>query len=154
MAFNFPRRISLTVALIWMTLYATTVMAEPRTLNGAAAMEGPSAAGPAGKWLAEDIRGGGVIDRLQTVLEIAVDGAVTGTGGCNRMTGRATVSGEKIIFGSMASTRMACPPAVMDQERKFFDALRDARTWRRDPTRRKLTLLDAEGRPVIVLAQM
>jgi putative lipoprotein len=32
---------------------------------------------PTGRWLAEDIGSGGVIDRLQTVLEIAADGTIT-----------------------------------------------------------------------------
>lgn len=109
---------------------------------------------PDGRWLAEDIRQGGVIDRLQTVLEIATDGTITGTGGCNRMSGRATISGDKITFGPIASTKMACTPAAMNQEAKFFAALRDVRTWRIDPTRQKLALLDSDRKPVIVLAQM
>lgn len=108
---------------------------------------------PTGRWLAEDIRGGGVIDRLQTVLEIAKDGAINGTGGCNRMSGKAVISGNTITFGSIASTKMACTPAAMDQEAKFFAALRDVRTWRIDPTRQKLVLL-ARGKAVIVLSKM
>lgn len=107
-----------------------------------------------GKWLAEDIRQGGVIDRLQTVLEIGEDGAVSGTGGCNRMAGKATISGGAIAFGPLASTNMACTPAAMDQEAKFFAALRDVRTWRIDPLRRKLALLGADGKPLVVFARM
>lgn len=116
--------------------------------------DGARAASPAGKWLAEDIRGGGVIDRLQVVLEIAADGAISGTGGCNRMTGKATISEDKITFGPIAATRMACTPAAMEQEGRFFVALRDARAWRIDPTRRKLALLDENGKAVVVLAPM
>lgn len=107
-----------------------------------------------GRWLAEDIRGGGVIDRLQTVLEIAEDGKINGSGGCNRFTGRATISGDNFAIGPVASTNMACTQAVMDQEQKFFAALREARTWKVDPTRHKLALLDADGRALIVLARM
>jgi len=108
---------------------------------------------PAGRWLAEDIRRGGVIDRLQTILEIAEDGTITGTGGCNRMSGKATITGDSITFGSIAATQRACTPAVMHQEAKFFAALQDVRTWRVDPTRQKLVLLDGAGNPLIVLAQ-
>ena len=54
---------------------------------GAAVAASPTS--PAGRWLAEDIRGGGVIDRLQSVLEIAGDGRISGTGGCNRIMGKA-----------------------------------------------------------------
>jgi putative lipoprotein len=121
-------------------------------LHGAPAAA--ATAGPAGRWLAEDIRGGGVIDRLQTILEIAGDGSVSGTGGCNRMAGKAVIAGDRITFGPLASTKMACPPAAMNQERKFFDALGDARAWRVDPVRRKLVLLDTEGKSILVLTRM
>jgi len=65
-----------------------------------------AAAGPIGRWLAEDIRGGGVIDRVQMVLEIAADGAISGSGGCNAMRGTAIIAGDAIAFGAIASTRM------------------------------------------------
>jgi putative lipoprotein len=70
------------------------------------------------------------------------------------MTGRAVIAGDGITFGPLASTKMACVPAAMNQERKFFDALRDVRTWRVDPVRRKLMLLDANGQSIVVLARM
>ncbi len=111
-------------------------------------------ASPAGKWLAEDILGGGVIDNLQTVLELAEDGTVSGTGGCNRIIGKAKIAGDGIEFGPMGSTMMACTPAVMDQERKFLDALGLARTFRVDGQQRKLILQDAAGQTVVRLAAM
>jgi putative lipoprotein len=113
-----------------------------------------SSAALVGRWLAEDIRGGGVIDRLQSVLELAADGKVSGSGGCNRMSGTATIAGSRIAFGAIASTRMACAPAAMDQESKFFAALRAARSWRVDQRRGKLFLLDMRGRTLMRLARM
>jgi putative lipoprotein len=118
----------------------------------AAPAAGP--ASPAGRWLLERIRDAGVIDRLQTVLEIAPDGAVTGSGGCNRMHGKATIAGARIDFGPLASTRMACTPAAMDQEQRFFAGLRDVRRWEVNPAQRKLILLDDAGRAVMMLAAM
>lgn len=109
---------------------------------------------PTGRWLAEDIRGGGVIDRLQTVLVIGADGGIGGSGGCNTMGGDATIRGDKIRFGQIISTMMACAPAVMNQERKFFDALKDVRSWRIDRPRQKLILNDGRGRPIVVLSKM
>lgn len=133
------RRTALTIAaLLAMTLHAVAQPAVP----------------PAGRWLAEDISGGGVIDRLQTVLEIAGDGRISGTGGCNRIAGTARIKGARISFGPIVSTRMACPPAVMDQERKFLAALEKARRWHVDPARGKLALLGARGRPVVVFSRM
>ncbi len=111
---------------------------------GAAVAASPTS--PTGRWLAEDIRGGGVIDCLQSVLEIAGDGRISGTGGCNRIMGKARIAGATITLSPLATTRMACSPAVMDQERKFLAALEAARSWRIDPARHKLVLLGARRR--------
>lgn len=109
---------------------------------------------PTGKWLAEDIDGGGVIDRLQTTLEIRDDGIVTGMGGCNRYAGSVTVSGNTIKFLPMASTRMVCSAAVMRQEAKFHSTLEKVRTWRIDQAQRKLLLLDGQGFDLMRLTRM
>jgi putative lipoprotein len=111
-------------------------------------------ASPVGRWLLEDIRRAGVIDRLQTVLQIAADGRVSGSGGCNRMSGSATITGTRISFGPVAATQMACTPAAMNQEQKFFAGLREVRRWRTDPARGKLVLLDGRGRPMMTFSAM
>lgn len=109
---------------------------------------------PTGRWLAEDIAGAGVIDRLQTVLEIAADGTVSGSGGCNSLHGTAEIAGQEITFGALAVTKKLCSAAVMDQEDRFFAQLARVRSWQIDPTRRKLLLLDESGQTIMVLAQM
>ncbi|BCP54330.1 hypothetical protein K32_29470 [Kaistia sp. 32K] len=121
---------------------------------GAQAASRAVVAGPTGRWLAEDIRGGGVMDYLQTVLELGPNGRVSGSGGCNRMSGQAKIAGDTIRFGAIASTRMACTPAAMNQEQKFFAALGEVRRWRVDGARGKLILLDGRGRPIVILARM
>lgn len=120
--------------------------------GGQAETSAPSS--PVGRWLAEDIRGGGVIDNLQSVVEIAADGTVTGSGGCNRMRGQATISGTSITITPLASTMMACPPAIMDQEGKFMSALEAARSFRIDPQQRKLFLLDGTGQTILRLSAL
>ncbi len=47
-----------------------------------------------GSWLAEDIGGRGVIDDLQTTLEIREDGTYGGMAGCNHFTGTFGLSGR------------------------------------------------------------
>ncbi|WP_172331954.1 YbaY family lipoprotein [Mangrovicoccus sp. HB161399] len=108
---------------------------------------------PVGRWLAEDIGGGGVVDRVRTVLELGPDGRVSGSGGCNAISGQAELSGAALSFGPLATTRKLCPPAVMDQEAKFLAALGGTRSWKIDPDRRKLILLDATGRTVAAFAR-
>lgn len=117
--------------------------------SGARGAEGDTLPGTA--WLAEDIQGGGVLDRLRTTLSFLGDGRVAGTGGCNRFNGPVEVKGQSIHFGSLAATMMACSPAVMDQEQRFFAALAAATQWKRTPER-KLVLSDAAGKPVVVMS--
>jgi heat shock protein HslJ len=109
---------------------------------------------PSGKWLAENIDGGGVIDRLQTTLEIRDDGIVSGTGGCNRYAGSAAIDGDAIKFLPMASTRMACSAAAMRQEGKFHSTLEKVRTWRIDQAQKKLLLLDRQGFELMRFSRM
>jgi uncharacterized membrane protein len=51
------------------------------------------------------------------------EGRASGRSGCNRFTGTYTLSGEGLSFGQIAGTRMACPPAEMDTERRFLDLM-------------------------------
>lgn len=98
----------------------------------------------AGSWLAEDIGGSGVVDNVQSTLTIAADGTVNGDSGCNGFGGTATIEGDRVTFGPMVGTLMACAEAVMDQERKFYDALDRTASFNVDETG-KLVLLDDEG---------
>lgn len=92
---------------------------------------GAPQAGLAGsEWVVEDIGGRGVVDRLRTSMAFGAEGRVSGSGGCNRFTGGYTLDGASLRLGQMASTRMACVPATMDQERRFFDALAAVTGWR------------------------
>ncbi|MDK1493448.1 META domain-containing protein [Sinorhizobium sp. 7-81] len=105
-----------------------------------------------GSWLAEDIGGGGVIDDLQTVLEIREDGTYGGMAGCNNFTGAFSLTGTTITFGPTAAARKMCAPAIMDQEQKFFSTLREGLTWKIDGGR--LTLTRPDGTPVMLLTSM
>jgi copper homeostasis protein (lipoprotein) len=67
---------------------------------------------------------------------------VSGSGGCNRITGSFELDGDRLRFGQMASTRMACPEG-MEQEQRFLDALEKVEHYRiRDS---HLEFLDAAG---------
>ncbi|HQU68862.1 MAG TPA: YbaY family lipoprotein [Albidovulum sp.] len=113
-----------------------------------------SSAAPEGRWLAEDILGGGVLDRVETRLEIGADGGVAGSSGCNAISGTAMIAGDSIKFGPIAATRKACVPAVGDQEQKFFKALGLTGRWHYDAQRQKLTLSGQGGRTLMVLARI
>jgi putative lipoprotein len=74
-------------------------------------------------WLVEDLEGRGVVDRVQSTLEFGERGAAAGNLACNRFTTTYEQSGPGLRFGQVGSTRMMCPEAVMDQERRFTAVL-------------------------------
>jgi putative lipoprotein len=98
-----------------------------------------------GAWVAEDIDGAGVIDNAQSTLEFTANGRVAGRGGCNRYGGSVKTSGDSILMSEIFSTKMACAPALMDQETRYLAALQAVRSYRMEgPT---LVLVDATGKP-------
>jgi putative lipoprotein len=109
----------------------------------------PAIVGPT--WVAEDIDRRGVIDNLQSHVTFTSEGRVQGSGGCNAFTGGYTLAGDRLEIGTeggnLAATLKACPPAVMDQEAKFTDALGRVRSWRIENG--LLFLLDADGEPIL-----
>ena len=132
-------------------LFVITAAAVPALAESA----GPPAEVPlVGRWLAENIGGGGVIDDAQTTLEIAEGGALSGSGGCNRYTARAAISGNGLTVSPVAAAQMACVPALMEQERRFFSALTSASSFEIDVARGTLTLIDAMGHPKATLSRM
>ncbi len=114
--------------------------------------EGSSQTLIGGTWLAEDIRGGGVIDNAQSTISFAPEGSATGSGACNRFRGPAKVEGTTVTIGPLAATRMACAPALMDQEQKFLAALEAARSFRLEGT--LLKLLDEGGSEIMRLTRL
>ena len=78
------------------------------------------------EWLLEDLAGRGVLDRIQATLAFPGPNKVAGNGSCNRFMGAAEISGESIKLGPLASTMMACPDAVSNQERAYLKALEGA----------------------------
>ena len=75
--------------------------------------------------------------------EFGADGTVSGSSGCNTYFGPYEAGGNKLSFGQpMASTMMACEPAVMAQEQAYMKALGAVASYEiRDG---KLTLCDAD----------
>ncbi|GAA5175118.1 hypothetical protein GCM10025771_06420 [Niveibacterium umoris] len=67
---------------------------------------------------------------------------VSGSAGCNRLTGGYTLKGDELSFGRVASTMMACVEG-MEQEQRFLAALAEVRHWRIEGQR--LVLRDAKG---------
>ena len=71
-------------------------------------------------------------------------GRVTGSAGCNTLSGRYETEDGSLAFSALATTRMACPGGGMDVERRFLSALRA--TSRTEITQQRLELYDVNGR--------
>ena len=85
------------------------------------------------EWLLEDLAGKGVLDRARATLAFPEAGQAAGNGSCNRFFGPVAIQGDKITFGQMASTRMACLSAALNnQESAYLDALKNAERFSRE----------------------
>ncbi|MFC6012382.1 META domain-containing protein [Nocardia lasii] len=62
------------------------------------------------------------LDEAGPNLTISADGTLTGSTGCNRMTGTALVDGATVTF-TVATTRMMCAEDVMEIEQNVLRAL-------------------------------
>ncbi|KGE03193.1 YbaY family lipoprotein [Pseudohaliea rubra] len=71
------------------------------------------------------------------------DGRLTGSDGCNRLSGRYDVDGRRMTLGTIAATRMACPTG-MEQAVRLHGVLEQVAHYR--IMGRHLELLDQDGK--------
>ena len=87
--------------------------------------------------------------RGQTLL---LDGGhASGSGGCNRFAGGYELAHDRLSFQPLASTRMACEPAVLQAESDYFAALE--RTAQASLADGELVLADAAGAELLRFAR-
>lgn len=76
----------------------------------------------AGQWSIRTIDGRPLEGDQPATIAFA-DGRVSGTTGCNRISGTYEVAGDVVTIGPLATTRMACPPPLMARETALLAAL-------------------------------
>lgn len=108
-------------------------------LSAALVAAGPGLAAaadfPAGvEWRAERL--GTTAFDAEALPTLTVDdaGKAFGSTGCNRYTGKLTISGAKLTAGPMAQTKMFCMGPGGQNELRFSSAIRSATSWRLDGT--------------------
>ena len=79
------------------------------------------------------------------------DGTVAGSSGCNRYTATYKLDGETLEIGTVATTKMACPPPADGVERAYLAALERVAGWRVDDG--ELVLADAQGDELLRFAE-
>ncbi|PVA10675.1 6-aminohexanoate hydrolase [Pelagivirga sediminicola] len=99
------------------------------------------------EWLIEDVEGMGVIDYSHATLQFMADGTLAGSATCNRLIGRYEVEGDALTILPAGATMMACPEALMAQERRILDLLPKIERYVIDETG-ALILIAPDGRAI------
>ena len=85
---------------------------------------------------------------VETNLAFGSDGKLNGSMGCNGFSGNYSVQGEKITFGPITATLMACPDPQMAQEGAAFQVLKDTANFKLDGS--TLTITSADGNTALM----
>jgi heat shock protein HslJ len=104
-----------------------------------------------GAWQITALGDAALVEPERLSLNFLDAGRVAGSGGCNRIVGGFSLTGEGLHFGPMASTMMACPDPLMEQERRMLDALEQVMAFDLD-ARGRLLLLAEDRRTVLIEA--
>ena len=111
---------------------------------------GESTSLTSGEWILTELEGQPLIAEAPITAAFTEDGQVGGTAGCNTYSGTYEVEGDTISFGLMATTLMACPQLVMDQELAYLAVLERAQSYA--VTESVLTLVGAGGQNLATYA--
>lgn len=107
------------------------------------------------KWVVDSLLAGGTASSLsagtEANLTFGKDGSVHGSLGCNTFTSTAKVSGAKITFGRLATTRKLCPGPEMNLEREMLKVLDGTVTY--ELQHRSLSLTAANGKGLAANAE-
>src|SRR5262245_31063314 len=126
-------------------LLAAGCQSAKATMSGA--VQPVSQAVPAGlvgtSWTAESIDGQRVLERTPSTVTFGESQRLSGQAGCNRYFGTYGLGEGTLTLKPAGATRMACEPAVMDQETRFLKTLETVAAFRHDGS--ALLLVDATG---------
>ncbi len=100
------------------------------------------------EWAVTTIDGQPVLDGSRVSLHFLAQGRAAGGASCNRFMGSYQLSGEALGFSQMATTMMACAPAVMAQEQRFLRVLETVERFDFSPSG-ALVLTGADGRTLV-----
>lgn len=105
------------------------VIVDGRALSGCGGgtLAAPTASLERSAWRITAVAGNPAVAGVEADLNFA-DGRVTGTAGCNRLTGPFTQQRNQLSFGALSATRMACPGPRGEQEMRVFALMRQPLT--------------------------
>lgn len=104
------------------------------------------------EWFIEDIAGKGVVDNSPASLLFMPNGRLAGNASCNRLMASYTQDGDGLLIGDAGATMMACPEALMNQERSLLDLLSMVERYSIDDTD-ALVLTTSDGETITARRQ-
>jgi heat shock protein HslJ len=100
-------------------------------------------------WSLAQLNGQQLVPTTSITIIFTSGGKLSGSSGCNRYSGAYTSSGNSFQTTSpLASTMMACPQPIMDQEAAYLNSLAAARTY--SVSGSQLILSDSSGKNALV----
>ena len=108
------------------------------------------------EWVIERLAGNAVAANSPASLQFFADGRLAGSATCNRLLGRYTSTGadagSQLSMEPAGTTMMACPPALMQQERTLLEMLPAVKSYRIDDTG-ALVLQTGDGKNIVARRQ-
>lgn len=103
-------------------------------------------------WTLTELNGQPSLPTTTITAEFGEDGQVSGSSGCNNYTATYAVEGDNLTINMSpaATTLMACPEPIMDQEAAYLEALGAATTF--EANEEELALFDDNGDPVAIFS--
>jgi len=106
---------------------------------------------PGSEWGPVSLNAEAFAPEAEVFLRFEQDNRYFGNGGCNTFRGAFVTNENAILFSPAATTMMACPEPVAQQEYTFLQTLMSVRSFKRDGT--EISLFDSEGTEVLALQQ-
>lgn len=110
----------------WLSIAALSVVG---TLGACAA---PTSAPPSlwgSEWQLQSIAGQAVLPQPAATLAFPQAGQVAGHGSCNRFFGSVDIERDRLKFGPLGATKMACIGGAGEQEYRYLAALQKAQRY-------------------------
>jgi heat shock protein HslJ len=82
-------------------------------------------------WIVREMDGAALPADSRPTLTFGGDGKLSGRAPCNALSGNYRLRGDELGLSGLSTTRMLCPPAVMQREQRFLALLGEVRRFER-----------------------
>jgi heat shock protein HslJ len=95
-------------------------------------------------WLLSELKGASLIDGTTITAQFDASGRISGTSGCNNYSTTYDINGSQLTISEpVASTMMACPEPIMEQEQEYMSVLAEMASF--EINNEELIIKDSTG---------